>query len=194
MTDSQANDFRNEALRKIGRNIVNLQRMERYLKLLVVRINLSGYLPELEKAYQKRLKDVERLPMGVLVEKLTDSLYSAADPSADSPDDLKGVWVSSTFRIEGGAEQKKAAKKALTLVVKERNKLVHKMLGEFDSASVESCRELIDLLDQQHERIIPHFDGILRLLRFLDESRMKLVEALKDGELLEWMVRNESNL
>jgi hypothetical protein len=194
MIDSPAEDLRNEALRKIGRNILNLQRMERYLKLLVVRINLSGYLPELEKVYQKRLKDVERLPMGVLVDKLTDGLYSTADPNADSPDDLKGVWVSSTFRIEGGAEQKKAAKKALTLVVKERNKLVHKMLGEFDSASVESCRELIDLLDQQHERIIPHFDGILGLLRSLDESRMKLVEALKDGELLEWMVRNESNL
>jgi hypothetical protein len=35
MTASQADDLRNEALRKIGRNLVNLQRMERYLKLLV---------------------------------------------------------------------------------------------------------------------------------------------------------------
>jgi hypothetical protein len=194
MSDSQAEDLRNEALRKIGRNIVNLQRMERYLKLLVVRINLNGYISEMEEVYRKRLKDVERLTMGTLVDKLTDGLYSSADPSLNPPDNLKGVWVSSTFRIEGGAEQKKTAKKALTLVVKERNKLVHRMLGEFDSASVESCRELIDLLDQQQERIAPHFDGILGLLRLLDESRMKLVEALKDGELLEWMVRNGSNL
>jgi hypothetical protein len=123
--------------------------------------------------------------MGKLVDNLIGILYSTADSNANAPDDLKEAWVSFGFRIEGGAEQKKATKKALTLVVKERNQLVHEMLGEFDSASVECCRALIDLLDQQQERIAPHFDRIMGWLKTLHEGQMILLEALKDGKLLE---------
>jgi hypothetical protein len=93
--------------------------------------------------------------------------------------------VSFGFRIEGRTGQKEATKKALTLVVKERNRLVHKMLGEFDSASIESCRALIDLLDQQDERIAPHFERMMGWLRTLHEGQKTLLEILKDGRLLE---------
>jgi hypothetical protein len=185
MIVSQADDLRNEVLRKIGRNIVNLQKMERALKLLVVRSDLQGYISELKGVYQNRLASVERLAMGKLADNIIDILYSTADSNADSPDDLKEAWVSFGFRIEGGAGQKKATKKALTLVVKERNQLVHKMLGEFDSASVESCRALVNLLDQQQERIAPHFERIMGWLRSLHEGQMILLEVLKDGKLLE---------
>jgi hypothetical protein len=58
------------------------------------------------------------------------------------------------------------------------------MLGEFDSASAESCRALIDLLDRQQERMAPHFDQVRGWLKFIDESRMRLPEALKAAELL----------
>jgi hypothetical protein len=184
MIVSQADDLRNEALRKIGRNVVNLQKMERALKLLVVGSDMNGYISELKGVYQNRLDSVERFPMGKLADKVIDILYSSADSNDDSPDDLKEAWVSYGFRIEGGAGQKKATKKALALVVKERNQLVHKMLGEFDSASVESCRALIDLLDQQQERIAPHFERIMGWLRSLHEGHMIFLEALKDGKLL----------
>ena len=185
MIVSQADDLRNEALRKIGRNLVNLQRMEHYLRQLVVLSDVKGYMSELKGVHQNRLRYVKRRSMGDLVDDLINILYSAADSDADSPDDLKEAWVSFGFRIEGGVGQKRATKKALTLVVKERNQLVHRMLVEFDSASVESCRALIDLLDQQQERIDLHFERIMGWLRSLHEGRMILLEALKDGKLLE---------
>jgi hypothetical protein len=185
MMVSQADNLRDEALRKIGRNIVNLQKMERALKLLVTGSDLEGSISELKGVYQKRLADVERLTMGYLANKAIDILYSAADSNADAPDDLKEAWVAFGFRIEGGMARKKAEKKALSLVVNERNRLVHKMLGEFDSASVESCRVLIDLLDQQQERIAPHFERIMGWLTSLHEGQVILLEVLKDGKLLE---------
>ena len=184
MMVSQADDLRDEALRKIGRNIVSLQKMERALKLLVVLSDLKGAISELKEVYRKRLADVEGLSMGKLTNKVIDILYSA-DPDTDAPDDLEEARVAFGFRIKGGVDQKKATKKELALVVKERNRLVHKMLGEFDSASGESCRALIDLLDQQQERITPHFERIMGWLRFIHECRMKLPEVLKDAELLE---------
>lgn len=194
MIVSPVDDLRNEALRKIGRNLVNLQRMEHYLRQLVVLSDIKGRVSELKGVHQNRLRNVKKLSMGKLVDDLMDILYSAADSHADAPDNLKEAWVASRFRIEGGAEQKKATKKALTLVVKERNQLVHHMLGEFDSASVESCRALIDLLDQQQERIAPHFDQVMGCLKVLQEGRINLLELLKDGKLLEEIMRNESSL
>lgn len=185
MVVSQVDDLRNEALCKIGRNLVNLQRMEHYLRQLVVLSDVKGYMSELKGVHQNRLRYVKRRSMGKLVDDLINILYSAADSDADSPDDLQEAWVSFGFRIEGGMEQKKATKKALTLVVIERNRLVHKMLGDFNSASVESCRALIDLLDQQQERIAPHFDRIMGWLKALQEGQMILLEALKDGKLQE---------
>ena len=118
MIVSQADDLRNEALRKIGRNIVNLQRMERALKILVVRSDLQGYISELKGVYQNRLAYVERLSMGRLADNIIDILYSEADENADAPDDLKEAWVAFGFRIEGRMARKKAEKKALSLVVK----------------------------------------------------------------------------
>ena len=185
MTISRADDLRDEAIRKVGRNVVNLQKMERALKLLIVLSDLKGPMSELKGVYEKRLADVEKLTMGHLANKAVDILYSAADTDAEIPDDVEGAWVAFGFRIKGGADRKKATKKALSSVVKERNRLVHKMLGEFDSASVESCRALIDLLDQQNERITPHFKRVMGWLRFLHECRMNLPEVLKDGNLLE---------
>ena len=111
---SQADDLRNEALRKIGRNMVNLQRMERYLKLLVVLSDVNGYISELKGVYQSRLRYVKRRSMGKLVDNLMDILYSAADSNADAPGDLQEVWVSFGFRIEGGVKKKKATKKKAT--------------------------------------------------------------------------------
>lgn len=185
MTVPRADDLRDEALRKVGRNVVNLQKMERALKLLIVLSDLKGPMSELKGVYEKRLADVEKLTMGRLADKAVDILYSAADTDAEAPDDVEGAWVAFGFRIEGGADRKKATKKALSFVVEERNRLVHKMLGEFDSASVESCRALIDLLDRQDERITPHFERVMGWLRFLHECRMNLPEALEAGKLLE---------
>jgi hypothetical protein len=159
--------------------------MERALRLLVIGSDWKGYISELKGVYQKRLADVERLTMGPLAKNAIDILYSAADSNAEAPGKLDEAWVAFGFRIEGGMDKKKATKKALSLVVKERNRLVHKMLGEFDSTSVESCRALIDLLDQQQERIDPHFERIMGWLRTLHEGQMILLEVLKDGKLLE---------
>ena len=185
MIVSQADDLPNEALRKIGRNIVNLQKMERALKLLAIGSDWKGYVSELEGVYRDRLASVKRLTMGRLAHNIIDILYSAADANAEAPGDSNEAWMAFQFRIEGGMGQKEATKNALLLVVEERNQLVHEMLGEFDSASVESCRELIALLDQQQERMNPHFEQVMGWLKTLHEGQMILLEALKDGRLLE---------
>jgi hypothetical protein len=44
---------------------------------------------------------------------------------------------------------------------------------------------LIDLLDQQQERIAPHFERIMGWLTSLHEGQVILLEVLKDGKLLE---------
>jgi hypothetical protein len=192
MTVPQAEDLCGEALRKIGRNIVNLQRMEHALKELLIRSDFKGYLSELKEKYEKRLASVERLTMGPLANNVIDILYSAGESNAIAPENSKEAWLAFGFRIEGGMDEKNAEKEALFLVVNERNQLVHKMLGEFDSASVESCRAMIDLLDQQQERISPYYERIMDWLRVLHQGQRIFLELLEDGKLLEWDNENPS--
>src|SRR5215218_602027 len=102
MNGSQLDDIRNEALRKIGRNIVNLQKMERAMKILVIRSDLRGYITELKDVYERRVQKFEQATMGGLVSNLVDTVYSPGDLDAGAPDEQGGAWVSFGFRIEGG--------------------------------------------------------------------------------------------
>lgn len=178
MNGAQSDDICNEAFRKIGRNIVNLQKMERALKILVIRSDIRGYITELKDVYEKRVQKFERATMGVLVSNFVDTVYSPADLDAGAPDDQGGAWMSSEFRIGGGCDQKEATRKALSLVVEERNYLVHEMLSDFDSASVEGCRQLIDYLDGQHERLTPQFDRVMEWLKILDDFKRISLEVM----------------
>lgn len=84
--------MRDEALRKVGRNIVNLQKMERALKLLIVLSDLKGPISELKVVYEKRLADVEKLTMGRLANKLLHIAVSRLTLGSITPP----LWPGST--------------------------------------------------------------------------------------------------
>ncbi|MDB5392329.1 MAG: hypothetical protein JWM11_7975 [Planctomycetaceae bacterium] len=179
MTDSESSDLCNEALRKIGRNMVNLQTMERALKILIAQSEWKGPDSDLRDIYEKKCEEIERRTMGQLSKQLVDLLYSAVDsnPADRNASDLP--WTSFSYRLDGGDEQKFAEQRAFKLVVEERNQLVHQMLGDFDSGSVESCRTLISALDRQAERLHPQFERVTCWLTSLNDGRNAVIAVLR---------------
>lgn len=183
MSEIDVTTVRDEALRKIGRNLVSFQKMERALKILVSRSKMSGYVSEIEKAQKKRTKAIEKRTMGSLVTDFMDSVHGEDSPSEDEPADLTEAWVSVSFRIGSDKEETKARKKAMTLVVAERNALVHKMLDSFDPDSVESCQQLIQQLDEQRARVSPHYKYVMQGLAAMQTAQKGIYEQLKSMEL-----------
>ena len=84
-TTSDQAEFADEALRKIGRNVVNFQKMEGMLKVLVAGAGFSGPI-EIKSIVEKKRKSTDKKPMGQLSDEFIKSIYSASDIE-ESPQD-----------------------------------------------------------------------------------------------------------
>ena len=147
------------------------------LKALVVSGGLHGNPSELQAHKKELSKAVAKLPMGILVEKLFDSIYSNNPPEKASVD-LNEPWLSAAFGIETDEKSAKEFKKALSMVVAERNQLIHKQLSTFDADSIESCLEQSAALDAQIARIKSEYEVLESLVQALNGARAELVKYL----------------
>jgi hypothetical protein len=66
---------RNATLQKIGRNVVNLQKLEAMLKYLLVVSDHTAPASTFSSELAKRKELIGRMPMGVLVEKATREVF-----------------------------------------------------------------------------------------------------------------------
>jgi hypothetical protein len=165
MSEENSNELREIAFRKIGRNIVNLQRFERMLKLIIVNSNISGYASELAKAHQDKTKVTSPKTLGPLVGEFLNTVYSTDDPFTDGPDNpWNHIWMSHGFRIRANVDSISKTEVELREVVEERNLLIHHLLAEVDFGSVDECQQLISRLDAQNDRLMPHFDSLMHQL------------------------------
>jgi hypothetical protein len=176
---------RDEVLRKIGRNILNLQRMEAMLKALVAWSGLNGAPSEMLAQKRKLDKSIEKTPMGRLVDQLFSNVYTdepidqpPEEPTDQQPEVPSEGWMSINFKVEADKEFINNFKKTISNVVAERNKLIHQLLATFDYNSIDSCRKLNAILDDQNLRIKPKYENLQSLVRALNESKAELVDYL----------------
>lgn len=149
-----------ETLRKIGRNVVELQKLEAMLKELLVSIEYEGEASELKERETDRRNSVSRRTMGTVGSELFEKLFSEPVEPESEPAETEEVvvpvkqWVSFQYR-HGGEEYVEGINKSFEEIVEERNQLIHHRLLEFDPGVEGSCKQLISYLDAQHERIAP---------------------------------------
>ena len=176
-------DARDQALRKIGRNMVNFQKMEGMLKFLNAQEAMSGSLKDIPEVVARAKKSIDRQPMGQLAEAFVRSAYSNAQNAAELRKDSE-VWASFSFRLELAPALVIERKKALRAVVAERNKLVHKWLASFDPNSAESCLSLGVDLDEQHARIWPEFETLKAIVQAVREYQREAMQYLASDAFL----------
>jgi len=174
---------RDDVLRKIGRNVVNFQKMEAMLKALNAQQSITGSLGELQVLLASARKAVAKKTMGPLAEAFVNSVFSAA-PKVREPVDSREVAVSFSFRIEADQLIAEERKKALRAVVAERNKLVHRWLAGFDPHSKESCVQLSAKLDAQHASVMPEFEALRGIVAVFKELRAEMVRCVASDEFL----------
>lgn len=173
---------RDDVLRKIGRNLVNFQRMEAMLKFLNANLRISGTVSDLAEISARAKKQASKMPMGHLAEEFVRSVYPSQETTEQYDADKASVTFS--FRIEADAALVAERKKALRAVVRERNKLVHQWLNVFDPSSTESCQQLGARLDEQNARVLPEFEMLRAIVRTLRESQRELAQYLTSEDFL----------
>lgn len=158
---------REQALQKIGRNLVNFQRMEGMLKFILTVTGTSGPPSETANILRARERATRTAPMGALVEQLARSLLTTPPPA---PPEAREAWLSHSISFEGGATEARDWRRQMRAVVRERNRLVHHMLAGFDPGSLESCTALIVELDAQRERVRGSHEELIAMVDLIRKA------------------------
>ncbi|MFC3193371.1 hypothetical protein ACFODZ_03840 [Marinicella sediminis] len=161
-------DWKNEALRKIGRNLVNLSKIEGMLKLFLSRVNFQCPINELQSTLEAKKKRYEKMTLGQVIKDYLRTYNSDLEQIHQYPDDRKEAWVSFSFTTE--TEALAIHKRDYDFLIRHRNKLVHELLIRFNPESEKNCKALIEKLDEQHQHIQRHSKYQQQQLYVLDEA------------------------
>ena len=187
-------DLQDEALRAIGRNVLNFQKMEGMLKFIASSTGAIGStrdaeqpIKDLERSIKNRKKAIKRLPMGRLAEALSKSLQPGQGDQADTVDSEDRISIKVSFTI-GDEDFARDLALSLDRVVRERNDLIHTRLLRFDRTSKESCEALIRDLDSQRERMKPLYEALFAICSSLREAYQELEKYAKSEKLADDVV------
>jgi hypothetical protein len=164
------------ALRAVGRNVVNFQLLEGYLKQLAKLQQVDGTVLEIQRKLDARTERLSKSTLGTAIAGWLNIL-DHAQPATLLHDDLFDATARIAFSVEltDGERNRHAA--ALESLLAERNTLIHTGLRSVDWESPEVCRKLVGDLDAQNERIIKEIELIRPILIRLRESASAISEV-----------------
>lgn len=174
--DIELTKIRDEVHRKLGRNVTLFQKIEALLKALVIDSHFSGYASDFERVREKTTKAVNKRTMGQLATPFLKNLTTKPE-ELSVLDESKGVYISFGFTIQGEKfyfEQKKS----LTLIVSERNELIHHFWQKWNLDSIQGLNLAEQYLDQQHSRIQLEFQNLRILAEMIEEGRKDIADFI----------------
>jgi hypothetical protein len=186
---------RDVALRAVGRNVVNFQKLEHCLKVLVRTDHLSAPLSTVEGKLAKRRSRSAGYTLGKAVQEWL-RISEFGEKATATTQDLFEPWVSISFGPLIAAERLAEHSEALNALAVERNKLIHQELANCDFESDAACQNLVAGLDRQNARILeqlkflaPAIKGLIELNKwtltpeFQDELSNELMRHLSANEI-----------
>ena len=184
---AELDDLLDEVLRGIGRNVLNLQKMEGMLKFIVSSTGTFDWTSDvtqqtkvLEQSIMSRRKATNRLSLGRLVDNLSQTLQSDQTDQTNAADSESDFCIEVSFGFED-EEFTNQLSQALRGVVIERNDLIHKRLVRFNPKSIKSCRELLRELNEQRNRIKPQFETLSAICMNLRDIFKQLKDYADSG-------------
>lgn len=181
-TDQNLLAIRDEVFQKIGRNLVNFQRIELMLKYLIANGNVAGYMSEFNQVREKKFADIKKKTLGTLVGEFVETTFQSGDASTEPTAELKEPYIKFSFSVEADADFYESKKLVLKSLVDDRNDLIHHLLPRFNTESIDSCLEIRDYLDQQKERLIPEYEYLKATIEGFEEIKRMHVTFLSSDE------------
>ncbi len=174
--------FVDDVLRKVGRNVVLFQQLERLLKFVVANGNLAGFSSEIKTLKQDQVNKVHKQTLGTLVGQYVENSNPDSNAQSSEPEDLYEAYISFSFRIECDEDYYKSQKETLAQLVCDRNDLIHHLLPRFDMNSAESCEALGQELDDQAETIRREINNVQSIAKALHKGREELGSYLQSEQ------------
>ncbi len=183
IVDSQT--ARDKLFRRIGRNVVNFQYLEATLRSMIPALHNQGTLKKLQANQDEVSRKHKKAALGDLANSFNERVYGKN--VGDEPrtgDVLSEPTITFSARLEVTPEKAAQRKRALMMLVAERNRLIHKDLLSVDLNSREECEELSARLDEQFTRLRRHLDYLNSLRTGFQEAAAALGRFLESDEFL----------
>ncbi len=179
--NSDLKPTQDEVLRRVGRNLLAFQQIERLFKFLLSNHKAGGTPADFKERQQKQADTINNTTLGNLVTLYkTEVLQDAgvAVPEDEGPAD----WVTFSFRISADAKFIEAMRQDLDLMKDQRNELVHGFLPRWQPSSQEKLEETLAYLDAQHDKMRPMHEHLLTTANHIQDGRKMLVEFMASEE------------
>lgn len=183
---------KDDVLRKIGRNMLLFQNMEYMLKWIVSAKENSGYVSEFYENSQRRKELVHKQTLGQLVGQLAESNKISIDECVTDMD-FKEPHISVSIQFELTDHQDWGQR--LSLMVGERNELIHNLLPLLHPDSLETWQSVGTSLDEQRQRILAEIEVLNNLIKsikdmatlhsgFMQSAEFpEIIKAMQTGEM-----------
>jgi hypothetical protein len=175
-------EFVDDVLRKVGRNVVLFQQLEQLLKFVVANGNLAGFASELKTLKEAQENKINKQTLGTLVGQYVENSNPESNTQSTEPEEIDEAYFSFSFRIECDDDYYESRKEALARLVTERNDLIHHLLPRFDMKSAQSCMALSKELDEQSEKIRLEINRIKATANALNDGRKEMAAYLQSEE------------
>ena len=178
----------NEVHRKIGRNLLALQKFELNLKYFIFHSRL--YSSESEDQRLKRKNDVGKKMMGQLIDPFIENVLSS-DPIDEGDDaSIEKAKFSFKFQVDMIDESNEETQEKLSEIVSERNELVHNLLQSYNLHSITGCAAAQEHLDKQFTTISVELSSLQQLVKNFQYLRTEILEMMESGELWRKLDKN----
>jgi len=175
-------EFVDDVLRKVGRNVFLFQQLEQLLKFIVANGSLTGFASELKTLKKEQENKVNKQTMGTLVGQYVENSNPESDTQSTEPEEIDEAYFSFSFRIECDDDYYESRKEALSKLVSERNDLIHHLLPRFDMKSAQSCRALGQELDEKSDQIRLEINRLKATAKALIDGRKATADYFQSEE------------
>lgn len=172
-------EARNEAFRRLGRNLYLIQLIEHQLKHLVVHAAIDGHVEELAKKQATKSKRARKASMGKLTSQFTSAVFSDKEDGRAEPADPTKPWFSFSFRIEADEQFVQQRKKEMLRLVRQRNKLIHTVAADIGPDDTDKWIGLGVFLDEQRAELVAEHEKLRLLIKDLAEMAKQSAQAIE---------------
>ena len=172
-----------EVLRRIGRNVLNLQQVEYLLKFLIAHSELMGPPRELSARFETQTAAVQKKTMGELAGRLVDNVLQP-QLEHEAPTGIEEIWMGFRFSIGTDAEFVDRHDREMRALIDARNDLVHHFLPRWQSAVDGDTLSALAYLDAQRDETMRMMERLQGWARSLEAGKKDLASywASPEGE------------
>lgn len=172
----------NEVQRKIGRNLLLIQKIEYLLKYIVLHSNTSGKASQLKDIKKTREEQISKMSMGQVLSQYFNHINPSIENNQSISNSESEIQISTEINFNFSKEEYERKENLLSDILKERNDLVHHFILDFDEKSIDSCKNMEYKLEQQKNRLLPQLKELHNMVQAIQKGFNRLKELNELGK------------